>query len=108
MITTAVDSTYHFEVEREMGLVLAAFSAPWCVPCKQMAPILEEIAEADLRRSVKVVKVNIEENPDLANRLHVRGVPCLILYKDGRELTRSNKPMAKMPLLAWIKAASEM
>lgn len=103
MIVTAVDATFHLEVEREPGLTLVVFTAPWCVPCQHMAPVLEQL-DAEMAPKLKVVKVNVDECLDLVTRLHVGGVPTILLYRSGRELARTSKAMALHQLTAWIKS----
>ncbi len=71
------------EVIKETLPVLVDFWAPWCNPCKMLAPVLDEIAAANKDR-LKVVKVNVDENPDLASRFDIMGIPTMILFKDGR------------------------
>lgn len=68
------------------GKVLLQFGASWCGPCKTITPAAEDIALAE---GITHVKVDIEENPDLANFYSIRGVPCFIVLKDGEELGRS-------------------
>jgi thioredoxin 1 len=68
--------------------VLIDFWAPWCGPCRAMAPALEATAEK-LASDVKVYKVNVDENPAVSARFNVRGIPTLILFKDGEEANRS-------------------
>ena len=63
--------------------VLVDFWAPWCGPCKMLAPALQELAE-EYDNRLKVVKVNVDENPGLASRFDVMGIPTMILFKNGR------------------------
>lgn len=102
-VFTAVDATYHLEVEREPGLTLVVFTAPWCIPCQHMIPVLEQL-DAEMAPKLKVVKVSVDESLDLVTRLHVGGVPTILLYRDGRELARTSKAMAAQQLTAWIKS----
>lgn len=73
--------------QRESGLILVDFYAPWCGPCRRLGPVLDQLAHA-LEGRVKVVKVNIDHNPYWANRLGVRGVPALFFVRAGRIVER--------------------
>lgn len=77
----ATDSTFANEVGQE-GLVLTDFWAPWCGPCKMLAPVLDELAETSGGK-VKIVKVNVDENPETAGQFGVMSIPTLVLFKDG-------------------------
>ncbi len=83
--TPITDSTFDQEVLKAGTPVLVDFWAEWCGPCKALAPKLEEIAQ-EFSGKVKIVKVNVDENPDAPNKFGVRGIPTLILFKAGKEV----------------------
>lgn len=77
---------FEMEVLKAEGMVLVDFNADWCGPCQMMKPILEEFAEKNAE--VKVVGVNVDDNSDLAEKYGVSGIPCLVLFKNGKEVNR--------------------
>ncbi len=79
-ISHVTDQT--FVTETSEGLVLADFWAPWCGPCKMIAPVLEEI-DAELDGKIKIVKLDVDENQETAVKFGVMSIPTLILFKDG-------------------------
>ena len=81
------DSTFAREVERSEIPVLVDLWAPWCGPCRMLAPTIEQIA-AEFAGRARVAKVNIDENPGVAARLNPGGIPTLVIIKGGREVQR--------------------
>ncbi|MEM9822429.1 MAG: thioredoxin [Bacteroidota bacterium] len=79
--------------------VLIDFHATWCGPCQALAPVLKEAAQ-DLRGQAKIIKIDIDKHPKLADQLKVRGVPTLILYRKGKQLWRQSGAMSKQQLLS--------
>ncbi|MDQ0220128.1 thioredoxin [Peribacillus cavernae] len=71
-----------FNTETSEGLILADFWAPWCGPCKMIAPVLEEL-DSEMSDKVKIVKVDVDENQETAGRFGVMSIPTLLLIKDG-------------------------
>lgn len=76
-----------FDEEISSGKVLVDFWAPWCGPCRMLAPILEQLEAED--KDVKICKVNVDECPDIAKRFGVMSIPTLILFKDGKQADKS-------------------
>lgn len=84
-IVNVSDSNFKAEVENG-GTVLVDFWAPWCGPCKMIAPVLEEL-DKELT-SVKIAKVNVDDNPESASRFGVMSIPTLIVFKDGQPVDK--------------------
>ena len=85
-IATLSDATFSEEVGAADRPVLVDFWAEWCGPCKMITPILEEIAAEN--DSLKIGKLNVDENPDVARQYQVMSIPTLIVFKDGQEAKR--------------------
>lgn len=81
------ENNFQEEVINYKGKVLVDFNAEWCGPCKMLRPALEKLAEEN--KNIKVVSVNVDNNPDLARKYNVFSIPCLVVMKDGKELERS-------------------
>ncbi|WAL59288.1 thioredoxin [Thermocoleostomius sinensis] len=79
------DSTFDQEVLESNVPVLVDFWAPWCGPCRMVAPVVDEIAE-QYAGQVKVVKVNTDENPNVASRYGIRSIPTLMIFKEGQRV----------------------
>ena len=100
--TVAVsDETFKTDVLESKGLVLVDFWAEWCGPCKMIAPALEEIA-VEYKGRVTVAKVNIDDNPMSPNAYGVRGIPTMILFKDGKPAATKVGAAPKSELKAWV------
>ena len=106
MATVKVDaSNFQKEVLNSAEPVVVDFWAEWCGPCKMIAPSLEEIA-TELAGKVKVVKLNIDENPELAAQYGVRSIPTLALFKAGEVADIKVGAAPKTALSSWISNAS--
>ncbi|OGX68572.1 MAG: thioredoxin [Paenibacillus sp. RIFOXYA1_FULL_44_5] len=85
-IVTVSDQTFKGEVEGK-GTVLVDFWAPWCAPCKMIAPVLEQL-NTELEDKLTVAKLNVDDNPQSAARFGVMSIPTLILFKDGQPVEK--------------------
>lgn len=100
--TVAVtDDTFKTDVLEAQGAVLVDFWAEWCGPCRMIAPSLEEIG-AELKGKLTVAKVNIDENPMTPTNYAVRGIPTMILFKDGKQVATQVGALPKGALKAWV------
>jgi thioredoxin 1 len=82
--------------------VVVDFWAEWCGPCRQLGPVLEEVA-SELEGKVEVVKMNIDEAPDTPTKFGVRGIPTMILFKDGAQVSTKVGSLPKTKLVEWIE-----
>jgi len=80
-------TNFETEVLKSDKPVLVDFWAPWCMPCKIIAPAVEELAK-ELHGKLKVLKLNVDESPDIATKLSIFNIPTLLLFKDGQEVSR--------------------
>ncbi|TRD22043.1 thioredoxin [Palleronia caenipelagi] len=104
MATVAVtDATFDSEVKQSDIPVVVDFWAEWCGPCKQIGPALEELS-AELEGQVKIVKVNVDENPNSPAQMGVRGIPALFLFKGGQVVSNKIGAAPKAALESWIKS----
>jgi thioredoxin 1 len=98
------DTTFESEVLKATSLVVVDFWAEWCGPCRMIAPALEEIA-GSLDGKVKIVKLNVDENPKTAAKYGIQSIPTLMIFKDGQMASRQIGALPKQKLEDWIKAA---
>lgn len=103
MATVAVtDATFDAEVRKSDVPVVVDFWAEWCGPCKQIGPALEELSN-EMDGKVKIVKVNVDENPNSPAQMGVRGIPALFLFKNGDVISNRAGAAPKAALQNWIE-----
>jgi thioredoxin 1 len=101
---TISDSSFQSDVLGAEGPVLVDFWAEWCGPCKMIGPALEELSD-ELGEQVTIAKLNIDENPDAPAKYGVRGIPTMILFKNGQPAATQVGAAPKSQLKRWIEGA---
>ena len=100
--TTMTDADFAREVEQHEGVTMVDFWATWCGPCYQVAPIVEQIAE-EYEGSVKVAKLDIDQNRSTTMRFDVRSIPSILFFKDGKHVDTSVGAVPKARLVEKIE-----
>jgi thioredoxin 1 len=103
-ITAVSEKTFGDEVKKADKPVLVDFWAEWCGPCRSVAPILEELSK-EFDGQVKIVKLDVESNPNIAQAYNIRGIPALLLFKDGEVADQRIGALPKHQLKAWLTEA---
>ena len=102
LIVHASDASFEQDVLKSDVPVLLDFWAPWCGPCKMIAPILDEVA-AEFEGKLKVVKINIDDNDQTPAKFGVRGIPALFMFKGGEVVSNRTGAAPKASLKGWIE-----
>jgi len=97
------DAEFENEVLKAEGTVLVDFWAEWCGPCKSLLPSIDALADEKADK-IKVVKVNVDENPDAPGKYGVRSIPALFIFKDGEILDQKSGSMPKSELDNWVES----
>ena len=95
------DQDFKADVLESDKFVLVDFWAEWCAPCKAIAPSLEEISE-EMKDKLKVVKVNVDENPTVSQSYSIRSIPALMIFKDGKKVSEKMGALPKSALQTWV------
>tara|TARA_Y100000590_G_C15463364_1_gene917328 strand:+ start:216 stop:536 length:321 start_codon:yes stop_codon:yes gene_type:complete len=103
-IQSIKEDTFESEVINSSIPVLIDFWAEWCGPCKEIAPILEEIAN-EMENKIKVIKINIDENPNIPNQYGIQSIPTLIIFKKGKPIATKVGGAIKSELISWIETS---
>lgn len=104
LIIHVSDATFEKEVLQSNEPVLLDFWAPWCGPCKMIAPVLEEIAP-EYQGKLKIVKMNVDENEKTPAQFGVRGIPTLMIFKNGQNVATKVGALNKSQLEAFVNAS---
>jgi thioredoxin 1 len=100
-ITNVSDASFEADVIKAEGPVLVDYWAEWCGPCKMIGPLVDDIADSHAGK-VKVVKINIDHNPGTPRQFAVRGIPTLMLFKDGKVQATQVGAVGKAQLAAFV------
>ena len=106
-VVHVTDDSFESEVLQSSEPVLVDYWAEWCGPCKMIAPVLDEIA-GKYSGKVKIVKMNVDENPRIPGEFGIRGIPALLLFKDGQLNSQQVGAQPKSKLKSWIVQAAQV
>lgn len=103
MTKAITDAEFAKKVLESDKLVIVDFWAPWCGPCKQLGPIVDDVAK-EVGKDVEIFKLNIDDNKESASKFGVRSVPTLMLFKEGAPFSTKVGVSPKSEILEWIKS----
>lgn len=103
MSKAITDDNFNSEIENSSLPVLVDFWAPWCGPCKQLSPIIDELSN-ELSEKIAVYKCNIDENPEAPSKYAVRGIPTMMIFKNGKLVDSKVGSLPKSALYEWVRS----
>lgn len=103
MTKQVTDSDFDSEVLKSQIPVLVDFWAEWCGPCRMLAPSIDELSK-ELAGKVKIVKMNVDENPKIPSAIGIRGIPTMIIFKDGEQASTKVGALPKASIAEWIES----
>jgi thioredoxin 1 len=104
MAKDITDNNFEQEIANSQLPVLIDFWAPWCGPCRQLSPIVEELSK-DMEGQIAVYKCNIDDNPEMPSKYAVRGIPTLMIFKNGKLFNSKVGALPKSALYEWVKSS---
>lgn len=105
MAKDITDNNFSKDVLESGSITLVDFWAPWCGPCRQLTPLVEELAK-EMEGKIEVYKCNIDENPETPSKFSVRGIPTLMIFKDGKVVDTKVGALSKTALQEWVNSNS--
>jgi len=104
MVAPVSDKSFQADVLQSKEPVLVDFWAEWCGPCRAVGPVLEEFA-GELKGKLKIVKLNVDENPETAAKYQIQSIPTLMIFKNGELASRQIGAAPKAKIVQWITGA---
>ncbi len=105
MAKEITDQNFEKDVVNSKKITLVDFWAPWCGPCRQLSPLIDELSN-DMENKIEVFKCNIDENPESPSKYGVRGIPTLMIFKNGKLLDSKVGSISKSVLYEWVESNS--